>query len=86
MQGLPLLLALLGLGLAMRDRRAVLLLVACLILVPLPHYVTHSGWTRYRLPLDPVIYLLAAYSIAAFFKAAPDSEKDIASDVDQDTI
>ena len=65
LQGIPLLLALIGLGLAMRDRRQVLLLVACLILVPLPHYITHAGWTRYRLPLDPVIYLLAAYAIVS---------------------
>ena len=75
-QGVPLLLALLGIGLAVRDRRPILLLVACLILVPLPHYVTHSGWTRYRLPLDPIIYLLAAYAIATFFKTAPDGDNE----------
>ena len=64
------------------ERRPVLLLVACLVLVPLPHYVTHAGWTRYRLPLDPVIYLLAAYGIAAFFRSKLDSVVDASVDVD----
>ena len=82
LQGIPLVFALLGIGLAIRDRRPVLLLVACLVLVPLPHYVTHSGWTRYRLPLDPVIYLLAAHAISAFFKSKMGSDVEPSSDFD----
>ena len=67
LQGLPLLLAIAGIIFAIRDRRPIILLIACLILVPLPHYITHSGWTRYRLPLDPIIYLLAAYALVTIF-------------------
>ena len=74
LQGVPLLLALVGLGLAIRDRRQVLLLAACLLLVPLPHYVTHAGWTRYRLPLDPAIYLLAAYAIVSILRMLKQTE------------
>ena len=70
LQGLPMLLAIAGIIFAIRDRRPIILLIACLILVPLPHYITHSGWTRYRLPLDPIIYLLAAYAMVTIFQWA----------------
>lgn len=67
LQGVPLLFAIIGIGLALYRRHAIAVLLGCLILTPLPHYFTHSGWTRYRLPLDPIIYLFAACALVTLW-------------------
>ncbi len=44
-----------------RDRALAVLFALPLLLFPLPYYVTHAEF-RYRLNLDPVLTLLAAYA------------------------
>jgi len=56
------LLGLLGLGLLFRRDRALAALFALpLLFFPLPYYMTHAEF-RYRLNLDPVLVVLAAYA------------------------
>jgi 4-amino-4-deoxy-L-arabinose transferase-like glycosyltransferase len=55
--------AVLGLGLLFRQRRAIALLLALpLLFFPVPYYFTHADF-RFRLVLEPIALLLAAYSI-----------------------
>ncbi len=64
MQGLPVLLALLGLALSLRRRSPAGALAAwAFLLVPLPYIVTQAGDPRYRHPLDPLIFLLAGHAV-----------------------
>jgi hypothetical protein len=69
------LLALLGLVAGFRTRRHMLLLLAVAV-YPLPYYITHTT-NRYRLPLEPVLTLLAAHALVwmwqhwRFFAAGP---------------
>ena len=59
------LLGLLGLGLLFRrDRSLAALFALPLLFFPLPYYMTHAEF-RYRLNLDPVLTLLAAYAAVA---------------------
>jgi len=54
--------AALGLGLLFRRDRALAALFALpLLFFPLPYYMTHAEF-RYRLNLDPVLVVLAAYA------------------------
>ena len=58
-----------GIGLLLALRRNyfdVLPLAICVVLVPVPYYITHSS-LRYRHPIDPLLTLLAAYAIARLF-------------------
>jgi 4-amino-4-deoxy-L-arabinose transferase-like glycosyltransferase len=58
-----------GLLLLFRERRwsLALLLATPLVFFPLPYYITHAEF-RYRLNIDAVLTLLAAYAVIAIFK------------------
>lgn len=62
--GLTSLLGLLGISLLILRQRyeAVTLLLPILLLFPLPYYITHPDG-RFRLVLDPVLTMLAAYAV-----------------------
>ena len=56
-----------GLVLALRDRRAgAVPLAVCLIVFPLPYYITHSD-LRYRHPIDPLMAIFVVYAIGRFW-------------------
>jgi hypothetical protein len=58
-----------GLALLSRRQRTVAVLVGLpLLLFPLPYYVTHAEF-RYRLDLDPLLTILAAYAVTHFVVA-----------------
>jgi hypothetical protein len=40
----------------------------CLIVFPIPYYVTHTA-LRYRHPIDPLMTILAVYAIARLWNA-----------------
>ena len=63
-------LSLAGLVFALRKSVAESLpLVLCVIVFPLPYYITHTS-LRYRHPIDPVLTLFATYAIAQIISAA----------------
>jgi hypothetical protein len=41
----------------------------CLLLFPIPYYITHSA-LRYRHPIDPFITIFAAYAVGGLWSAA----------------
>jgi 4-amino-4-deoxy-L-arabinose transferase-like glycosyltransferase len=43
-------------------------LAMCLVLFPIPYYITHTA-LRYRHPIDPFITILAVYAIARLWRA-----------------
>ena len=52
-----------GLVLLLRKRKALALLYALpMVIFPLPYYITHAD-LRYRLVLDPLMTILAAYAL-----------------------
>ena len=54
--------SLLGLGLALRSEwNDSLLIATCLVLFPIPYYLTHTA-LRYRHPIDPFMTILSAYA------------------------
>jgi hypothetical protein len=62
------LLGLIGIGFLARRQPAIACLCALpLLLFPLPYYITHAEF-RYRLVLDPLLTVLAAYGLGALFK------------------
>ncbi|MBZ5702255.1 MAG: glycosyltransferase family 39 protein [Acidobacteriia bacterium] len=71
------LITLAGLALVLRARPVgSSLLIAAMLLVPVPYYITHSA-LRYRHPIDPVMCLLAVYGVAwAYGSVAASFSKD----------
>jgi len=62
-------LALVGIGARKNDGQRALawMIYLVLILFPLPYAVTHAGQdATFRLPLDPLLLILAAYAVATF--------------------
>ena len=51
-----------------RDRAFAVLMALPLLLFPLPYYITHAEF-RYRLNLDPILTVLAAYAVTQLFAA-----------------
>jgi hypothetical protein len=41
-------------------------LAVCLLLFPIPYYITHTS-LRYRHPIDPFMVILTAYAITRFW-------------------
>ena len=65
-----------GLGLLVRSRRyrAACLFALPLLVFPLPYYITHAEF-RYRLLIDPLLTILAAYALAKLFqRLAPQAQ------------
>lgn len=57
-----LLLAVIGLVLALRDRAPVTPLVAVLLTITIAYLIFHPS-TRYRMPADPAVFLFSAYAV-----------------------
>lgn len=58
-----------GLILALRfNRNESLPLALCLVLFPIPYYVTHTA-LRYRHPIDPFLTILTVYAVAQIVRA-----------------
>jgi 4-amino-4-deoxy-L-arabinose transferase-like glycosyltransferase len=56
-----------GMILALRSNwRNTLPLAVCLLLFPIPYYITHTS-LRYRHPIDPFMVILTAYAITRFW-------------------
>jgi hypothetical protein len=52
----------------MRRRRAIMLLFALpMLLFPLPYYLTHAEF-RYRIVIDPLMTVLAAYAACELYR------------------
>lgn len=61
-----------------RKRSFALLMVLPLLLFPLPYYMTHAEF-RYRLDIDPVLTILAAYAATQFVSAWSKPHTPVAS-------
>lgn len=71
-----------GLVLLLRRQKALALMYTLpLLIFPLPYYITHADF-RYRLVLDPLLTILAAYSITRAYAAM--TEKPIANASEQE--
>jgi 4-amino-4-deoxy-L-arabinose transferase-like glycosyltransferase len=65
-------LALAGLVLALlKDARECMPLAFCVVVFPVPYYITHSS-LRYRHPIDPVLTLLGVWAIARIISRQAD--------------
>ena len=49
--------------------RLAVLFVLPLMVFPLPYYITHAEF-RYRLVIDPLLTILAAYALTSFWDCA----------------
>jgi Dolichyl-phosphate-mannose-protein mannosyltransferase len=78
-----------GLILALRKNlRMTLPLAFCVVLLPVPYYITHTT-LRYRHPIDPVLTLFAAYAVAwTLFKEGlqPSLAADLAATAQLDPL
>jgi hypothetical protein len=58
-----------GLLLALRaNGMEALPLTMCLVVFPIPYYVTHTA-LRYRHPIDPLMTILAVYALSRLWRA-----------------
>ncbi|MES2391028.1 MAG: glycosyltransferase family 39 protein [Acidobacteriota bacterium] len=55
------------------DRRRAILFALPLLLFPFPYYITHAEF-RYRLIIDPLLTILAAFALTTLFQRKPTSE------------
>jgi 4-amino-4-deoxy-L-arabinose transferase-like glycosyltransferase len=64
-----------GLWMLFRQRRfaVAILFTLPLLLFPIPYYITHAEF-RYRLALDPLLTILAAYAVVALFRRMQSAE------------
>lgn len=62
-------LSLAGMALALQSGwRDALPLAMCVVLFPIPYYITHTA-LRYRHPIDPFLTILTVYAVARFWRA-----------------
>lgn len=60
----------------------VILFALPLLLFPIPYYITHAEF-RYRLALDPLLTLLAAYAVVTLYGGRKPAETDVAVETSQ---
>jgi hypothetical protein len=70
-------LGLIGIVLLYRRRRhsLAILMALPLLLFPLPYYITHAEF-RYRLNIDPILTILAAYAVAQLVASPDEAQPD----------
>lgn len=66
-----------GLWMLFRQRRLALAILfgLPLLLFPIPYYITHAEF-RYRLALDPLLTILGAYALSAYFESKNSAEPE----------